>query len=69
VILCYPAHMTHIYQGLDVVIFSILKKNIGDECREYKKTTGKTMKKKNFLEIYSHAHIKTMQPENIKAAF
>ncbi|KAF8218535.1 hypothetical protein L208DRAFT_1350477 [Tricholoma matsutake] len=25
VVLCYPSHSTHIYQGLDVVIFSILK--------------------------------------------
>src|ERR1700677_2084652 len=25
-ILCYPSHATHIYQGLDVVCFSILKR-------------------------------------------
>jgi hypothetical protein len=25
-VLCYPSHTTHIYQGLDVVIFSVLKK-------------------------------------------
>ena len=39
----------------DVVIFSILKKNIRDECREYEKKTGKTMKKDNFLEVYGCA--------------
>jgi hypothetical protein len=26
VVLCYPSHSTHIYQGLDVVIFNILKR-------------------------------------------
>ena len=25
VVLCYPAHGTHIYQGLDVVIFAVFK--------------------------------------------
>lgn len=25
VVLCYPSHSTHVYQGLDVVIFSVLK--------------------------------------------
>jgi len=24
-VLCYPAHGTHVYQGLDVVVFGILK--------------------------------------------
>jgi hypothetical protein len=24
-ILCYPAHGTHVYQGLDVVVFAVLK--------------------------------------------
>ena len=25
-VLCYPSHLTHLYQGLDVVIFSVLKR-------------------------------------------
>ena len=68
-ILCYPAHTTHIYQGLDVVVFSILKKNIGGERRAYEKRTGQSTKKGNFLEIYGCAHIKTMQADTVKAAF
>jgi hypothetical protein len=68
-VLCYPAHTTHVYQGLDVVIFSILKKNIGDERRAYEKRTGIAMSKMNFLEIYGNAHLKTMTEENIKMAF
>ena len=25
-VLCYPTHTTHVYQGLDVVVFSVLKR-------------------------------------------
>lgn len=25
VVLCYPAHGTHIYQGLDIIIFAVFK--------------------------------------------
>ncbi|KXN92610.1 hypothetical protein AN958_02991, partial [Leucoagaricus sp. SymC.cos] len=35
-VLCYPSHSTHIYQELDVVIFSILKKRWTEERDQYK---------------------------------
>jgi hypothetical protein len=41
IILCYPAHTTHIYQGLDIDIFSVLKKNIGSERQAYERSTGR----------------------------
>jgi hypothetical protein len=31
IVLCYPSHATHIYQGLDVVVFSVLKRYIREE--------------------------------------
>ena len=31
IVLYYPSHMTHIYQGLDVVIFSVLKLRLSQE--------------------------------------
>lgn len=31
VVLCYPSHSTHVYQGLDVVIFGVLKRAWSDE--------------------------------------
>ena len=65
----YPAHTTHVYQGPDVVIFSVLKKNIGNKQQVYERLTGKHMTKENFLEIYSKAHLCTMTPKNIKMAF
>jgi hypothetical protein len=30
-VLCYPSHATHVYQGLDVVVFSILKRYLSEE--------------------------------------
>ena len=69
VVLCYPAHTTHVYQGLDVVIFAIMKKNMGEAREIFERRTGREMKKKDFLTIYAEAHAKTMTAENIKAAF
>lgn len=31
VVLCYPVHTTHIYQGLDVIIFAVLKHYLSKE--------------------------------------
>lgn len=68
-VLCYPAHTTHIYQGLDVVIFSILKKDLSEERDKWERETGEKISKKNFLTVYGRAHIRALTPKNIKAAF
>ncbi|EGO01399.1 hypothetical protein SERLA73DRAFT_50416, partial [Serpula lacrymans var. lacrymans S7.3] len=34
-ILCYPTHATHVYQGLDVVTFSPLKRFWTEEQDQY----------------------------------
>ncbi|KAF8233409.1 hypothetical protein L208DRAFT_1267098, partial [Tricholoma matsutake] len=31
VVLCYPSHSTHVYQSLDIIIFSVLKRAWSDE--------------------------------------
>ena len=69
IIICYPAHGTHIYQGLDVVIFSVLKHHLADLRDALLRTTGRAVDKTNFLEIYAQAHILALTPENIKVAF
>ena len=69
IVLCYPAHTTHVYQGLDVVIFAVLKRYIGKECQAYEQRTGEKMKKENFLEIYSKAHQQAMQPDGLLEAW
>jgi hypothetical protein len=68
-VLCYPSHTTHIYQGLDVVVFSVLKQHWSKARDEWEKKTGQPISKTNFLTIYSTAHIKALTPENILAAF
>lgn len=67
-LVCYPSHSTHIFQGLDVVIFSPLKKN-WTEARDDWERVGKRVTKMNFLEVYARAHFKTLTNDNIKTAF
>jgi hypothetical protein len=69
IILCYPAHTTHIYQGLDVVIFAVLKHFLSDERDKLLRDSGKAIDKTSFLEIYGHAHIRALSKDNILAAF
>lgn len=61
-------HSTYIYQGLDVVVFSVLKQawtKAHDEFEKHKCCIDKT----NFLEVYSRAHIKALTGDNILTAF
>ncbi|KDQ33603.1 hypothetical protein PLEOSDRAFT_1073814 [Pleurotus ostreatus PC15] len=68
-ILCYPAHATHVYQGLDVVVFGPLKTFWGQEKEKFEREKRQRLNKSNFLAIYGAAHIQALTPENIKAAF
>lgn len=68
-VLCYPSHTTHVYQGLDVVVFSVLKRAIGEERDMYERSTGEKMNKQNFLKIYGAAHLRVLTPALIKTAF
>ncbi|KDQ23014.1 hypothetical protein PLEOSDRAFT_1022730, partial [Pleurotus ostreatus PC15] len=68
-VLCYPAHGTHIYQGLDVVIFGPLKTYWTEEKAKFKRETGLSITKEHFLGVYGHAHLRALTPGNIKAAF
>ena len=68
VVLCYPSHSTHVYQGLDVVIFSILKHAWSDE-RDKFEAQGSPVTKLNFMSVYAKAHIRTFTKHNIRAAF
>lgn len=68
-ILCYPSHSTHVFQGLDVVIFSALKRHWTEARDTYERRTGIKVSKANFLSIYTEAHAKALTCENVKAAF
>ena len=66
--ICYSSHSTHIYQGLDVVIFSILKQAWIKARDTFEKHRGH-VDKTNFLDVYSRAHVKALTKDNICAAF
>lgn len=68
-VLCYPAHTTHIYQGLDVAVFGTLKRCWSEEWDEFERTTGQKITKKNFIQVYQKAHVRAVTPATIKAAF
>lgn len=59
-ILCYPSHATHVYQGLDVVIFGTMKTAWQRARDEYERKTGNPVNKTNFLSVYATAHQKTL---------
>lgn len=68
-VLCYPAHTTHIYQGLDVVVFGPLKQQWSEEQDWFKSLTGQRITKQSFVSIYEKAHLKVLTPELIRTAF
>lgn len=68
-VLCYLAHGTHIYQGLDVVIFAVLKLYWTEAKARWEHEKGVRMDKTNFLKIYGLAHIRALTPELVHMAF
>jgi hypothetical protein len=58
-----------IYQGLDVVMFRLLKLYWSDEKKKYKWKKHQPVTKENFLAIYGAAHDCALTVETIKAAF
>jgi hypothetical protein len=68
-VICYPAHATHIYQGLDVVVFGPLKLYWTQEKEEWARTKKQPVTKENFLVIYGRAHEWALTESTIKAVF
>jgi hypothetical protein len=68
-VLRYPAHATHIYQGLDVVIFGPLKLYWTEEKSKHEQEKHEPATKENFLAIYSAAHIRALTTAMVQAVF
>lgn len=68
-ILCYPSHTTHVYQGLDVALFSPLKRFYQTELRSFQQGGGGNVTKDIFMMLYSKAHKKAFTPKLIKTAW
>ena len=66
---CYAAHGTHVYQGLNVVVFGPLKAGYAKEWKTHLRKTGETISKENFLTVYGKMHATVLQPNLIKTAF
>lgn len=68
-VVSYPPHTTHALQGLDVIIFAVLKHNwkMLRDARE--RGAGLPLKKEDFLVMYHAARIPTLTPANIIEAF
>ncbi|KIK90953.1 hypothetical protein PAXRUDRAFT_102532, partial [Paxillus rubicundulus Ve08.2h10] len=68
-VLCYLAHTTHIYQGLDVVEFTVLKHCWTEERDRWESRKGEGITKANFITVYGCAHIQALTPDLIHTAF
>ena len=68
-VLCYPSHITHVFQGLDVICFGLLKCIFDDERRKYEQQGYRRLKKEHFLKVYAAAHTHTLTEDVVKAAF
>ncbi|KIJ12681.1 hypothetical protein PAXINDRAFT_55385, partial [Paxillus involutus ATCC 200175] len=68
-VLCYPAHTTHVYQGLEDVIFGLLKHYWTQERDQFESSNKRSITKANFVAIYTSTHQKALMPDNIHAAF
>ena len=67
-ILCYAAHGAHVYQGLDVIIFAMLKLYWTQEKDRWKREKCEKIMKTNFLAIYGAVHKWALTPANMKMA-
>ncbi|KAG1818211.1 uncharacterized protein BJ212DRAFT_1269514, partial [Suillus subaureus] len=68
-ILSYPAHITHVYQGLDVIVFAVLKQCWSEEQDKWEREKGEGITKANFITIYGCTHLRALTPDLVRMAF
>jgi hypothetical protein len=59
----------HVYQGLDVAVFSVLKRYWAEEREKWEQEKGEKVNKENFLAVYGAAHVRALTHEIISSAF
>jgi hypothetical protein len=69
IVLCMPAHSSHLLQPLDVGCFSPLKRAYGDEINSLTRYGTKKITKEAFLPAFRAAFEKAITKENICAGF
>ena len=65
----YPAHCTHILQGLDVVCLVKLKRELADEIHDWNDCHQQGIQKWDFSGIFGHAYLQAFTPELVKLAW
>ena len=68
-LIAYLAHCTHILQGLDVVCFAKLKRELADEIRDWNDTHQRGIQKRDFSGVFGRAYIRAFTPELVKSAW
>jgi hypothetical protein len=69
IVLCMPAHSSHLLQPLDVGCFSPLKRAYGDEISSLARYDSKQIKKEAFLPAFKAAFKRSITKKNICASF
>jgi hypothetical protein len=68
-LIAYPAHCTHILQGLDVVCFAKLKKELADEIQVWNDSHQRGIQKQDFAGVFGRAYLRAFTPELVKWAW
>ena len=69
ILLGYPPHSTHILQGLDLVVFSILKTKFHDHVQTFVREHGKDPGKEDMIDLITLCILSAFTPEHIGAAW
>lgn len=65
----YPPHCTHTLQGLDVVVFALLKSYWGAEKLSHEYEKGQAVLPSDFVAVWGRAFAHTVTKSHIKATF
>lgn len=69
VLLCMPAHSSHLLQPLDVACFAPLKRKYGDAVSGLARNRTHYISKETFLPLFKSAFEQSITKENIQAGF
>ncbi|KAF7571217.1 hypothetical protein PtrM4_112190 [Pyrenophora tritici-repentis] len=69
ILLCMPAHSSHLLQSLDVACFSPLKRKYGDAVSSLARNRTNYISKETFLPAFKAAFEQSITKENIQAGF
>jgi hypothetical protein len=69
IVLCMPAHSSHLLQPLDVACFSVLKRSYGKLVEKQMSLGVNHIDKQDFLSLYQQARTDALHEKNIQSGF